>query len=375
MNQDISSVVKRFLFVGEFLDVSSYGVGHIHDTAVVRVRSANGSVQRYVLQRLNTAVFEQPEQLMENIERVTAHLKAKIAASGGNPMRETLNLISTRAGRSFVRTGAGEYWRAFHFIEGAQTYDTAVNLGHVAEVAKAYGRFLELLSDLPVGRLHETIPDFHHMNRRCQTLMEAAKRDTEHRAQSARSEIGFVENRADEASILVNLLEQGGLPTRVVHNDTKLGNVMIDDETGDGICVIDLDTVMPGLSLYDFGDLVRSAANPAAEDERDLSKVGVDLAVFERCVGGYLEGAGDLLSPRERELFPFSAKLIALELGMRFLTDYLNGDVYFKAHREAHNLDRCRVQFKLVEELETKHDRMVGIVERCRSARPFELGT
>ena len=366
MNHDISPVVKRFQFAREWLDVRPYGAGHIHDTYVVCFRSPDGMISRYILQRLNTTVFQLPEQLMENLERVTTHLKGKIAAAGGDPMRETLNLISARDGKPFVKTGAGEYWRAFHFIERAQTYDTAVNSEHVAEVAKAYGRFLELLSDLPVGQLHETIPDFHHMNRRCQTLMEAAKRDVKHRARSVRPEIEFAEKRVDEASILVDLLEQGGLPTRVVHNDTKLGNVMIDEKTGEGLCVIDLDTVMPGLSLYDFGDLVRSAANPAAEDERDLSKVCLDLDIFERCVEGYLEGEGGLLTPSELDLFPFSAKLIALELGMRFLTDYLNGDVYFKTHHEAHNLERCRVQFKLVEDIESKLDHLAEIIEKHR---------
>ena len=374
MNHDISPVVKRFQFAGECLDVRPYGAGHIHDTYVVCFRSPDGTIPRYILQRLNTAVFQQPERLMENIERVTVHLKGKIVAAGGDPMRKTLNLVPARDGKVFVKTGAGEYWRAFHFIERAQTYEKAIGAGHVFQLAKAYGRFLKLFCDFPLQQLHETIPDFHHMNRRCQTLMEAAKRDTEHRARSARSEIGFVEDRVDDVSLFVDLLEQGELPRRVVHNDTKLGNVMIDDKTGEGLCVIDLDTVMPGLSLYDFGDLVRSAANPAAEDEQDLSKVGIDLAVFERCVGGYLEGTGDVLSVKEMELFPLAAKLIALELGMRFLTDYLNGDVYFKAHREAHNLDRCRVQFRLVEAMEREHDRMAGIVEACRSGKPFESG-
>ncbi|HUT86972.1 MAG TPA: aminoglycoside phosphotransferase family protein [Candidatus Heimdallarchaeota archaeon] len=374
MADEVSKIASQFNFAGECLDARPYGAGHIHDTTVVRFRNANGSVQRYILQRLNTTVFQQPERLMENIERITVHLSTKIRADGGDPMREALHLIPARDGKAFVKTGAGEYWRAFHFIERAQTYDTTVNLGHVAEVAKAYGRFLKLLGDFPLQQLHETIPDFHHTERRCKALMEAAKRDTKHRVRSAKSEIGFVENRAEQTSILVDLLEQGGLPTRVVHNDTKLGNVLIDDGTGRSLCVIDLDTVMPGLSLYDFGDLVRSAANPAAEDERGLSKVGVDLAVFERCVEGYLEGVGGLLTPSELDLFPFSAKLIALELGMRFLTDYLNGDVYFKIHREGQNLDRCRVQFKLVEEMETKHDRMARIVETRKSARPFESG-
>jgi len=374
MNHDVSPIAQRFQFIGEFLDIQPYGAGHIHDTYVVRFRSPDGTISRYILPRLNTTVFQQPERLMENIERVTAHLKGKIAASDGNPMRETLNLIPAKDGKPFVKTGTGEYWRAFHFIERAQTYDTAVNLEHVAEVAKAYGRFLKLLCDFPREQLHETIPDFHHLRKRYEVFVLAVRRDMKDRASVVRKEIAFVEDRAEQASILVDLLEQSGLPTRVVHNDTKLGNVMIDDKTGEGICVIDLDTVMPGLSLYDFGDLVRSAANLAAEDEQDLSKVCLDLDIFKRCVEGYLEGMGRLLTPSELDLFPFSARLIALELGMRFLTDYLQGDVYFKIHRVGQNLDRCRVQFRLVEEMETKYDRMARIVEACRPARSVESG-
>jgi len=366
MNHDISPVVKRFQLVGECLDIRPYGAGHIHDTYAVRFRSPDGTISRYILQRLNTTVFEQPEQLMENIARVTAHLKAKIVAAGGDPMRETLNLVPAKDGKAFVKTGTGEYWRAFHFIERSQTYNTAVNSEHVAEVAKAYGLFLKRLSDFPLQQLHETIPDFHHLPKRYEALAEAVKKDVKNRASRVKPEITFVEEHVDDVSLFARLLEQGELPRRLVHNDTKLGNVMIDDKTGEGICVIDLDTVMTGLSLYDFGDLVRFAANPAAEDERDLSKVGVDLAIFECCVRGYLDGAGDLLTPSELDLFPLSARLIALELGMRFLTDYLSGDVYFKIHKERQNLDRSRVQFKLVEDIEEKLGRISEIVERHR---------
>jgi len=366
MNHDISPVVKRFQLVGECLDIRPYGAGHIHDTYAVRFRSPDGTIPRCILQRLNTTVFQQPEQLMENIARVTAHLKAKIVAAGGDPMRETLNLVPARDGKTFVKTGTGEYWRAFHFIERSQTYDTAVNWEHVAEVAKAYGLFLKRLSDFPLQQLHETIPDFHNITRRYEGLMLAVERDVKNRANGVKGKIAFVEDRLDDVSLFARLLEQGELPRRVVHNDTKLGNVMIDDKTGEGICVIDLDTVMTGLSLYDFGDLVRSAANPAAEDERDLSKVSFDLDIFERCVRGYLEGTGDLLTPSELDLFPFSAKLMTLECGARFLADYLQGDVYFKINREGQNLDRSRVQFKLVEDIEEKLGRISEIVERHR---------
>lgn len=366
MKRDISPVVMRFKFGEEFLDACPYGAGHIHDTYVVQFRRPGGSVQRYILQRINTTVFEHPKQLMENIERVTGHLRAKILAAGGDSLRETLNIIPSRDGNAFYKTSTGEYFRAFHFIEAARTVDTPVSLDHVTEVAKAYGRFLKLLSDFPLEQLHEAMPNFHNTKRRYEALMEAVQRDVKHRAHSARKEIAFVEERADGVSLFVDLLAHGKLPKRVVHNDTKINNVMIDDKTGVGICVIDLDTVMPGLSLVDVGDLVRSAANPAAEDEQDLSRVELDLAVYERCVKGYLEGAGDLLSPCEVVLFPFSAKLIALECGMRFLTDYLNGNVYFKIRRESQNLDRCHAQFRLVEDIEKKLGQMSEIVERHR---------
>ncbi len=366
MNHDLTPIINRFQFVGELLGVRPYRTGHIHDTFVVRFRSPGGSVQRFLLQRINTTVFQQPERLMENIERVTAHLKAKIAASGGDPMRKTLTLVPAKKGNAFAKTAKGDYWRAFYVIEGARTYDTSVSLDHVTEVAKTCGRFLKYLSDLPLEQLHETIPDFHHTAKRYETLTEAIKRDVKDRASKVEPEIAFVEERADDVLLFVDLLAQGKLPERAVHNDTKINNVMIDRRTGEGLWIIDLDTIMPGLSLYDFGDLVRSAANPAAEDERDLSRVELDLSAFERCVSGYREGAGDLLTPSELNLFPLSAKLIALELGMRFLTDYVQGDVYFKIHRERQNLNRCRVQFRLVEDIESKLDQMTEIVNRHR---------
>jgi Ser/Thr protein kinase RdoA (MazF antagonist) len=231
-------------------------------------------------------------------------------------------------------------------------------------VAQAFGGFQRLLSDFPDEQLHHTIPDFHHTPKRFSAFVQAVQRDVMNRAHSVRKEIEFVEQRADETSTLIDLLDKGLLPQRVTHNDTKFNNVMIDDETGQGVCVIDLDTVMPGLSLYDFGDAVRSGANTAAEDEPNLTQVAINLDIFERFVAGYLGATRDFLTPLEIVHLPFSARLMTLECGMRFLNDHLNGDLYFRIQRENHNLDRCRTQFKMVQDMEARFEEMVRIVER-----------
>ncbi len=366
MKPDFEEIVKHFKFEGDFLEASPYGFGHINDTYAARFRKANGAIRRYILQRINHNVFKKPEELMQNIERVTTHLRRKIIAAGGDPERETLNLIPTLEGKAFYRTQAGDYWRAYIFIADAQTYEVVESLDHVYSAAKAFGRFQKLLSDFPAAQLHETIPGFHHTGKRFEAFVEAVERDVKNRAYSAGADIEFVEKRAGDISILVNLLEQGKLPERVTHNDTKFNNVMIDAKTGKGMCVIDLDTVMPGLSLYDFGDCVRTGAALAAEDERDLSKVGIGLDIFDRLVHGYLEAARDFLTPIEIDHLPFSAKLMTLECGMRFLADHLSGDVYFKVHRENHNLDRFRTQLKMIRDMEEKFEEMVRIVEKYR---------
>lgn len=366
MKPGFGETVKHFRFDGDFIEASPHGIGHINDTYVGHFRKADGVIHRYVLQRINHDVFRNPEKLMQNVERVTSHLRKKIIAAGGDPDRETLNLIPTVDGRTLYRTHDGSYWRAYVFIEGAQTYEAAENLDHVYNVSKAFGKFQKLVSDFPPAQLYETIPNFHHTRKRFEVFIEAVERDVKNRAQSVRAEVEFVEKRADDTLVLLNLLDRGKLPERVTHNDTKFNNVMIDDETGEGICIVDLDTVMPGLSLYDFGDSVRSGINPAAEDERDLSKVCIDLEIFACFAHGYLDAARDFLIPTEADYLAFSARLMTFECGMRFLTDHLNGDTYFKIHRENHNLDRCRTQLKMVEDMEEKFDRMERIVEKYR---------
>jgi hypothetical protein len=365
MNPDFKDIVQHFTFEGDFSNAVSYGTGHINDTYIANFDD-NGSTRRYILQRINHHIFLNPDGMMKNIEAVTAHLGKRIKSAGGDPQRETLTLIPTVDGNSYLHTEQGDYWRGYIFINNARTYEVVENLDHVYYAGKAFGNFQNLLSDYPSGRLIETIPHFHHTGKRYQAFSEAVERDQKNRAKSSEPEIEFVVDRKKDTSVLVDLLNRGELPERITHNDTKFNNVMIDNESGEGVCVIDLDTVMPGLSLYDFGDAIRSLANSAAEDERDLSKVNFDVEIFDEYVRGYLDAVGELLTQTEIEFMPFSAILMTLECGMRFLADHLEGDTYFKIHRENHNLDRCRTQFKMVADMEEQFDEMVKIVDKYR---------
>ncbi|MCX6344462.1 MAG: aminoglycoside phosphotransferase family protein [Armatimonadetes bacterium] len=365
MKQNLKEITSQFQLEGRFLDAVPYGSGHINDTFVSRFQVGDDLV-RYIHQRLNHSIFKEPEAVMENIERVTRYAYEQIAAAGGDPRRGTMNLIPAVDGKSYYRCDEGNYWRSFIFIEGAHTYDQVENLRHIYSANKAFGNFLKMMSALPGERLHETIPDFHHTRKRFEAFVEALEIDVMNRAQSVKADIDFVLAREPETSVIVDMLAAGKLPERVTHNDTKLNNVLIDDITGEGICVIDLDTVMPGSALYDFGDSIRIGAGTAAEDERDLCKVGVSLEMFDYLAHGYLDAARSFLTPTEIDYLPFSAKLITLECGMRFLTDYLNGDTYFKTQRVRHNLDRCRTQFKMVAEMEQNPLQMSAIVAKYR---------
>ena len=300
----------------------------------------------------------EPAALMENIARVTAHLGAKIQ---GEPEahRRVLTLISARDGKPFYCDETGNHWRVYVFIEKARTFDAVESTAQAFQAAKAFGQFQKLLADLPAPRLHDTIPDFHHTPKRFAALEKAVAADVANRAQMAKSEIKFALQHQSICSALLD----AKLPERVTHNDTKFNNVMLDDATGAGFCVIDLDTVMPGLALYDFGDMVRTTTSPAKEDERDLSKVRMQFPMFEALVRGYWGSAADFLTPAEKKFLPFSGKLITFEIGLRFLTDFIMGDTYFKVHRDGHNLDRCRTQFKLVESIEQQEEQMNQLVE------------
>jgi Ser/Thr protein kinase RdoA (MazF antagonist) len=353
----VREVLRQFQIDGEFVEAQPWGSGHINDT--YRVALQNGAEPTFhILQRINRGVFKNPDALMQNIQRVSAHLYAQVAGKPDSE-RRVLRLIPTRDGNSWHVDEEGDFWRAYFYIRGAHTYDAVESVEQAYQAARAFGRFQDLLANLPSPRLHDTIPNFHHTPKRFEALLAAISADVAGRALLAQPEIEFA--LAHES--IVDVLLKAGLPERVTHNDTKFNNVMLDDVTGEGICVIDLDTVMPGLALYDFGDMVRTTTSPAAEDERDLSKVAMQFPMFEALARGYLSSAGAFLTREERKLLAFSGKLITLEIGLRFLTDYLTGDTYFKVHREGHNLDRCRTQFKLVESIEKQEDAMQRLVE------------
>ena len=356
-NHDIGAVTRHFEIRGDFLHAERYGSGHINDTYRAFF-DEGGTHGRSILQRINHQVFKNPVALMENIERVTAHL-AMQAAADADRARRVLRLIRTHDGRTWHLDAEGDYWRAYQFISGARTYDAAESTAQAFEAAKAFGQFQRQLANLPAPRLHDTIPDFHHTPKRFAALEKAIAADVAGRAALAKPEIDFALSHQSMASVLLD----AKLPERVTHNDTKFNNVMLDDDTGEGICVIDLDTVMPGLVLYDFGDMVRTTTSPTQEDERDLSKVSMQFPMFEALVRGYLSSAGEFLTKEEKQYLAFSGKLITLEIGTRFLTDYLSGDTYFKVHRQGHNLERCRTQFKLVESIEQQEEKMNRLVE------------
>lgn len=360
LKDDIRAVARRFQLHGEFVSAAPYGTGHINDTYCVGF-DQGGTRVRYILQRVNHNVFKNPAALMDNIRRVTAHLAQKMA---GEPAanRRVLTLIPAQDGNCFCRDEAGSFWRAYVFIENARTFDAVESPKQAFEAAKAFGHFQRLLADLPAPRLHDTIPDFHHTPKRFTALERAITADVANRAKLAKPEIEFALRRKAICSVLLD----ANLPERVTHNDTKFNNIMLDDATGEGICVIDLDTVMPGLALYDFGDMVRTTTSPAKEDEQDLSKVRMQFPMFEALARGYLESAAGFLTQAERQLLAFSGKLITFEIGLRFLTDFLAGDTYFKVHRENHNLDRCRTQFRLVESIEQQEEKMNQLVEGLR---------
>ncbi len=357
--KNILPVAQQFQFAGEIIAAVPRTHGHINDTIVVAYRQ-NGSTCRYVLQRINHHVFKNPAAVMNNIERVTGHIRQKLIANGATDIdRRVLTLVPTRTGSNYHITATGDHWRAYLFIEGAHIHDVVETPQQVNQAAREFGLFQRNLADLPAPRLAETIPDFHHTPKRFAALELAITGDVVNRAAMAKPEIEFA---LRHKSITGHLLA-AGLPERVTHNDTKFNNVMLDDVTGEGLCVLDLDTVMPGLALYDFGDMVRTATSPAAEDELDLSKVKMQMPMYEALVTGYLATAGDFLTPAEKANLAFAGKLITFEIGIRFLTDFLEGDHYFKVHRAEHNLDRCRTQFKLVESIEHQESAMNRLVE------------
>jgi Ser/Thr protein kinase RdoA (MazF antagonist) len=347
----------------DFVHAHAYGSGHINDTYCVSFDQAGQRV-RHVVQRINHKVFKNPPRLMENIERVTRHALATLKAAG-NPQayRHTLTCIPALDGKFYANDKDGNFWRVYPFIEGARGYDELETNEQAYQAARAFGEFQKLAATLGGERLHETIPDFHHTPKRLEALKAAVSLDSAGRAKECLAEIDFAFARAADCSRVIDMIASGDIPERVVHNDTKLNNVLLDDATAEGVCVIDLDTTMPGSVLYDFGDMVRTAAPPSREDDPDPDDGAVRLDRFEALACGYLSSAV-FLTENERSMLAFSGKLITLEVGIRFLTDYLSGDVYFKIKRQRHNLDRCRNQFAFVRALETNMSAMEDIVAR-----------
>lgn len=363
---DLQEILNHFQLEGPVVSCQRHGNGHINDTYLA-VTDTGYRKHRYILQRINHHIFKKPEELMENISGVTRYLYGQIAGQGGDPSRETLNLIPTPAGQSYYLHSSGEYWRCYDFIENTVCYEKVEHPEDMYECGKAFGNFQRLLAGYPAESLHETIPGFHNTPLRFEALSAAAAADSCGRAAQVKPELEFIRQRQKELSTALDLQKDGILPLRVTHNDTKLNNILFDAVTNKGICVIDLDTIMPGLSLNDFGDTIRFGASTAAEDETDLDKVSLSLPLFEAYTKGFLEGTAGSLTPLETNMLPMGAKLMTIECGIRFLTDYLQGDVYFKTNRPGQNLDRTRTQLKLVGDMEQKWDALNDIIKHTKS--------
>lgn len=336
--------------------IEGYGNGHINDTYICE------SVPRVILQRINVNVFKKPDEVMENIYNVTEHLKKKIIAAGGNPDRETLNVIKTRYGENYYRLDDENYFRMYKFVENNISFDTVENPVQLYHAGKAFGKFQNMLDDYPADKLYETIVDFHNTPVRVKQLRDAIEKNAAGRFSQVSDEVEFALDYSRYSDRIVSEMAKGSVPLRVTHNDTKLNNVLFDKDTLEGICVIDLDTVMPGSVLYDFGDALRFGASSGAEDETNLDAIWFDLEKFDQFAKGFLGEIAGCLTKKEIELLPVSALIMTYECGIRFLADYINGDTYFKVHREHHNLDRARTQFKLVRDIESRLEEMKKIV-------------
>ncbi len=359
--EELLQILKHFNLQAEINDISPYGSGHINETFLVQCQCS----KNYILQRVNHDVFLQVPQLMENVVGVTGFLREKILQNGGDPDRETLNYLFTDEGLPYCKDAGGNYWRLALQIRDTVCLDAVRNAEDFYNSAVAFGNFQYLLADYPAHTLHETIVNFHNTRTRYDAFKAAVAKDVLGRAKTVEKEIEFALAREADGAVLVDMLAAGQLPLRVTHNDTKLNNVMLDAKTGKAVCVIDLDTVMPGLAVNDFGDSIRFGANTATEDEQDLSKVQLDLDLYRAYTQGFLEGCRGSLTQAELEMLPMGAKTMCLECGIRFLTDYLEGDTYFRTHRPGQNLDRCRTQFKLVEELEKYWPQLADITKEC----------
>lgn len=360
---DIDVISEKFGIKGQFTGYEKINNGHINNTYTVSF-DEDGKTKKYVLQMINTSIFTDPDKLMNNIIGVTAHIREKTKTAGGCVCRETLNFIPCNDGKYYYRDGENQCWRIYHYVDDVYTCNIIDSEKVFENAGVAFGEFQNKLADYDINQLYDTIENFHNTVVRFETLKKAIEDNLSGRLENVREEVEFALAREKDTHVLVDLIAEGKLPLRVTHNDTKLNNILFDNKTNRGICVIDLDTVMPGLSLYDFGDSIRFGANTAAEDEKDVSKVSLSIPLYEAFVRGFLSSAKDALTDCEKEYLPFSGKLMTYECGIRFLTDYLNGDTYFKTAYPEHNLVRCRTQFALVADMERKMDQMVEITKK-----------
>ncbi|MEY8386097.1 aminoglycoside phosphotransferase family protein [Oscillospiraceae bacterium 38-13] len=360
----LQEVLTAFDFGAPVVGALRYGKGHINDTFVVHTQPEDRCCRRFILQRMSAAAFKHPDELMENIIGITDYLGRQILQHGGDRSREAMEVLRPRNGEPYFTDSTGGAWRVYPFVEHTICYQAAETAELFAASGRAFGRFQQLLGDYPAETLHETIPNFHNTEDRLAKFKAAVAADPLGRAGNCGPEVQFVLDRETDCSVALNALREGRLPLRVTHNDTKLNNVLMDENTHEGVCIIDLDTVMPGLVIYDFGDSIRFGANHSAEDEQDLSKVQLDVNLFSVYTAAFLEGAGGSLTNEEIAYLPWGAKLMTLECGIRFLTDYIDGDHYFHISREGQNLDRCRTQFKLVRDMEEHWNELEEIVKQ-----------
>ena len=364
MIYDLNKIISQFKIEGKLVSCERYGEGHINETYLV-VMNADGKEKKYILQKINKSLFTKVDRLMNNIVLVTEFVRKKVALKGGDPDREVLTVVYTKDGKSYYHSPEyDEYFRVYVFIDHAIAHQHAEREGQFYQSAVGFGEFAMNLADFDASQLYEVLPDFHNTQKRYENFMHSVSADKFGRAKSVSAEIEFVLKREGYCRKIVDMLSSGAMPLKVTHNDTKLNNVMLDEVTDEPVAVIDLDTVMPGSICYDFGDSIRFGCNPAAEDEKDLSKVVFDIGLFEEYTKGYLTAMGDSITKTEKDNLAFGAILMTYECGMRFLTDYLDGDTYFRTKYEGHNLDRTRTQFKLVSDMEKSFDKMKGIVNK-----------
>lgn len=359
-----TEAIEAINFNGSIVNVKSFGSGIINDTFLVVCKDNDDKEEKYILQKINNSIFKNIEKLMKNYCNICNYLKEIVKNNHGDVDRETITVIPTKDGKSFFKDSKGNYWRSIKFISNTITYDVLESANDFYKFGKAFGKFQNMLSEYKAEDLYESIPNFHNTKERFNIFLNAIKNNKANRLENVREEVNFILERKNDTSVLIDMYERGELPLRVTHNDTKISNILMDEKTKEGICVIDLDTIMPGLSLYDFGDAIRSGATHALEDEKDLSKVYIDLEFFEAFTKGFLEGTNSTLTENEISMLPMGAKVITLEQGIRFLTDYLDGDVYYKTNYEDQNLDRTRTQLKLVRDIELKWDKLKCIVDK-----------